>query len=121
MTECSTPFKINIYFKYISTSLADCIKRKKSLLSSYSNQHKSLKPVTKLYDYEAIDKLNHQDRKLISIYYQEVEILRMIDHIIGALYFLNHFKNNHEAVCPQHIVVDEEGKFILADSQIFRI
>ena len=54
----------------------------------------------KLFDYESIDKLPHQDRKLVGSMYQEVEILRMIDHVVGALYFLNHFNRNHDAVRP---------------------
>ena len=45
----------------------------------------------------------------------------MIDHIIGGLYFLNHFSYNHGSVSPNNILVDEEGKYILADSNIFKL
>lgn len=45
----------------------------------------------------------------------------MIDHVVGALYFLNHFNHNHDAVRPEHILIDQEGKFVLADSAIFQL
>ena len=43
----------------------------------------------------------------------------MIDHIVGALYFLNHLEHKHEAVSTNNIMIDEEGKFILIDALVF--
>lgn len=63
----------------------------------------------------------HSQRAVLNIYYQEVEVLRMLDHIIGALYFLNHLEHKHEAVCPHNILIDEEGKFILIDAIVFEL
>lgn len=45
----------------------------------------------------------------------------MIDHIIGALYFLHHFGHGHRAVRPSNILIDNEGKYILVDSKIFQL
>jgi hypothetical protein len=43
----------------------------------------------------------------------------MLDHIIGTLYFLHHFDIPHGAVRPASIIVDQEGKYMLADRQLF--
>lgn len=61
----------------------------------------------KLFDYELIQTLSSSDRKLIDLCYLEAEILRLLDHVIGALYFLNHFSHEHSAVKPDHILIDE--------------
>jgi hypothetical protein len=45
----------------------------------------------------------------------------MIDHVIGALYFLNHLEHKHESVCSGNILIDDEGKFVLIDSIIFEL
>jgi hypothetical protein len=45
----------------------------------------------------------------------------MIDHVVGALYFLNHLEHKHESVCAENILIDEEGKFILVDSVVFEL
>lgn len=57
----------------------------------------------------------------MNLFYQEVEVLRFIDYIIGALYFLNHVEHKHEAVCPENILVDESGKFSLIDATVFQL
>jgi serine/threonine protein kinase len=43
----------------------------------------------------------------------------MIDHIIGAVYFLHHFDVAHSALRPQQILVDEDGRFVLVDREAF--
>jgi hypothetical protein len=43
----------------------------------------------------------------------------MIDHLIGAVYFLHHYQLPHGGVRPQHVVVDQEGRYVLVDAQIF--
>lgn len=73
----------------------------------------------KLCDYKIIDTLGHNERKIINLYYQEIEILRMIDHIVGALYFLHHFGYPHQAINPSNILIDADGKYILVDPKIF--
>jgi len=45
----------------------------------------------------------------------------MIDHLVGALYFLHHFNVPHGAVRQDSLVVDSEGKFILIDREIFTL
>lgn len=60
----------------------------------------------KLYDYESINQLVSQERKYLESFYLEAEILRMMDHIIGAVYFLNHFESDHMAVRPDNILID---------------
>lgn len=45
----------------------------------------------------------------------------MIDHIIGALYFLNHFGISYSAIKPQYILIDSEGKYVLPDPRIFQL
>ena len=45
----------------------------------------------------------------------------MIDHLIGALYFLHHFYGPHGAVRLETVLVDGEGKFILIDREFFSI
>lgn len=39
----------------------------------------------------------------------------MIDHIIGAVFFLNHYEIEHSAIRSSNIIVDDEGKYILVD------
>ncbi len=75
----------------------------------------------KLCDYKQIDKLQAQLRQIVNHYYQEIEIARMIDHLIGALYFLHHFYGPHGAVRLETVLVDGEGKFILIDRELFSI
>ena len=60
----------------------------------------------KLFDYELIQTLGPSDRKHLDLFYLEAEILRLLDHVIGALYFLNHFEHEHLAVRPEHILID---------------
>lgn len=48
-------------------------------------------------------------------------MLRLLDHIIGALYFLNHFEHDHSAVRPEHILLDEEGKYLLVDCKMLQL
>jgi hypothetical protein len=43
----------------------------------------------------------------------------MIDHIIGAVYFLHHFDVPHSALRPQQVLVDEDGRFVLVDREVF--
>ena len=43
----------------------------------------------------------------------------MIDHLVGALYFLHHYDIAHRAVRPECLLVDQEGKYLLADRQLF--
>ena len=43
----------------------------------------------------------------------------MIDHIIGAVYFLHHFDVAHSALRPQQILVDDDGRFVLVDREVF--
>jgi len=45
----------------------------------------------------------------------------MIDHLVGALYFLHHFNVPHGAVRLDSLLVDAEGKFILIDREIFSL
>jgi hypothetical protein len=73
----------------------------------------------RLCDYRQIDKLQSQLRQVVNQYYQEIEIVRMIDHLVGALYFLHHFNVPHGAVRIDSLLVDTEGKFILIDREIF--
>lgn len=42
----------------------------------------------------------------------------MIDHLIGALYFLHHYGFVHGAVRPECVLVDNEGKYVLADRDL---
>jgi hypothetical protein len=72
----------------------------------------------KLYDYETINQLASQEKKYVESFYLEAEILRMMDHIIGAVYFLNHFESDHMAVRPDNILIDSEGKYILIDRKV---
>ena len=44
----------------------------------------------------------------------------MIDHVIGALYFLHHFDVSHGAVRPEMLLQDEEGRFVLVDRELFQ-
>ena len=43
----------------------------------------------------------------------------MIDHVIGAVYFLHHFDVQHAALRPQQVLVDEDGRFVLVDREVF--
>ena len=43
----------------------------------------------------------------------------MVDHIIGAIYFLNHFEIDHNGIRPDNVLVDDEGKYVLLDREIF--
>jgi hypothetical protein len=73
----------------------------------------------KLCDYVQIDKLQSQQRQVVNQYYQEIEVVRMIDHLVGALYFLNHFDVPHGAVRLESVLVDGEGKYVLVDKDLF--
>lgn len=43
----------------------------------------------------------------------------MIDHLVGALYFLHHYGITHGAMRPESILIDAEGKYVLADRDLF--
>lgn len=51
----------------------------------------------------------------MNCFYQEIEVVRMIDHLMGALYFLRHFGIEHGGIRPQSVLVDSEGKYLLTD------
>ncbi len=72
-----------------------------------------------MWNYAQIDKLSSQARQVVNVYYQEIEVVRMIDHIIGAVYFLQHFDVPHSALRPQQLLVDEDGRFVLVDREAF--
>ena len=72
-----------------------------------------------MWNYAQIDKLASQARQAVNVYYQEIEVIRMIDHIIGAVYFLHHFDVPHSALRPQQLLVDEDGRFVLVDREAF--
>lgn len=67
----------------------------------------------KLFDYEQIDRLPSQQRQVANNFFQEIEIVRMVDHLVGALYFLDHYDIAHGAVRPETILLDREGKYLL--------
>ena len=45
----------------------------------------------------------------------------MVDHVVGAVYFLHHISLQHNALRPENILVDEEGKYIVVDRELFRL
>ena len=69
----------------------------------------------KLYDYRQIDGLSSQQRQIVNHFFQEIEVVRMLDHVVGALYFLHHYEIPYEAVRPEVIFLDTEGKYLLPD------
>ena len=73
----------------------------------------------RLCDYQAIDRLPSQQRQMVNQYYQEIEIVRMVDHLIGALYFLHHFQLPHGAVRLEAVLLDDEGKYVLVDKELY--
>jgi len=75
----------------------------------------------KLYDYEQIDRLPSQQRQVTNNFFQEIEVVRMIDHLIGALYFLQHYEIAHGAIRPEAILLDREGKYLLVERKLFHI
>lgn len=72
-----------------------------------------------MWNYSQIDRLPAHARQVVNVYYQEIEVIRMIDHIIGAVYFLHHFDVCHSALRPQQILVDDDGRFVLVDREAF--
>jgi hypothetical protein len=42
----------------------------------------------KLNDYHKINKLSQTERSYINLHYFESDILRMIDHVAGSIYYL---------------------------------
>lgn len=67
----------------------------------------------RLFDYEQIDRLPSQQRQVANNFFQEIEVVRMVDHLVGALYFLDHYDVTHGAVRPETILLDREGKYLL--------
>lgn len=83
---------MNIYFQYCESTLEQILQEKRRTIWEQSLE---LGAEIKLNDYEQIDRLPYQERKVANIFYQEIEILRMIDHIVGALYFLDHLEHRN--------------------------
>ncbi len=75
--------------------------------------------LVQMCNYWQIDRLAAHARQVVNVYYQEIEVIRMIDHIIGAVYFLHHFDVAHSALRPQQVLVDEDGRFVLVDREAF--
>ena len=73
----------------------------------------------KMCDYQQIDSLPSQQRQVVNHFFQEIEVVRMLDHIVGALYFLHHYDIPYGAVRPELILLDREGKYILPDRELF--
>ena len=90
------------------------------VLSRYGRNLLSEIEHIRMCDYERIDKLQSHQRQLVNIYYQEIEVVRMIDHVIGAVYFLHHFDVAHQAIRPENVLVDDEGRYVLVDRDIFQ-
>jgi serine/threonine protein kinase len=45
--------------------------------------------------------------------------VRLIDHITGAIYFLQHYDIPHGAIRPSCVLLDHEGKYLLVDRSLF--
>ena len=43
----------------------------------------------------------------------------MIDHLIGALFYLHHFDIVHAGVRDNVVLVNHEGKYMLIDREVF--
>lgn len=56
----------------------------------------------------------------MNCFYQEIEVVRMIDHLVGALFFLHHYDIPHGATRPDCVLVDAEGKYLLVDKELFK-
>lgn len=39
----------------------------------------------------------------------------MIDHVVGAAFFLYHVNQQQNSIRPENILIDEEGKHLLVD------
>ena len=75
----------------------------------------------RLWDYRQIDQLPSQQRQVVNLLFQEIEVVRMVDHLVGALFFLHHYQIPHGAVRPKSVILDSEGKYLLADQQLFQL
>ena len=80
------------------------------LLSEFlvMNPHSKSLNHLKFYDYERIDQNNLIERKYCNIHFLEIEVLRIIDHVLGAAFFLYHVNQHQQqnAIRPENVIVD---------------
>lgn len=119
-------YSVEVEFDYVPRNFADLIKERTLRLTQFVEKHKRTVDLhalgrVRLNDYAAINALSQQERGYINLHFLESEVLRLIDHVAGSVYYLRHFDMEHGGLRPQNILVDEEGKFLLVDRQLFQL
>jgi hypothetical protein len=61
----------------------------------------------RLNDYAKINVLSQEERGYINLHFLECEVLRLIDHVAGSVYYLRHFDVEHAGLRPENVLVDD--------------
>ena len=56
-----------------------------------------------------------ESRSLTSQFFQENEVISLINSVVSALFFLKSYKKNHGDINPKHILITKDGRFKLTD------
>jgi len=87
----SSELSVIVNFDYHPSNFSEELKRRRQQLHQLKERPRPVLEKVRLCDYELIHTLGLSDRKYLDVFYLEAEVLRLLDHVIGALYFLNHF------------------------------